>query len=195
MRLFRGFHLPYPRSYYNPAVTLSHYLAGGCSARVLLQYALVQTCGAMLAGAMALSEGNSLPVADADATPLVICFVECLVAFSIILTHLNVLGDRDFLSLGGATTLSRPSNDHYGLAIGFTFLAGFNAVRSVSGGVFNPAVGVGLYLARVIAGHSHSLALGALLYYLTMPCLAALLARHVYRWQREGGARVAHLLG
>ena len=91
--------------------------------------------------------------------------------------------------------LSRPSNDHYGLAIGFTFLAGFNAVRSVSGGVFNPAVGVGLYLARVTAGHSHSLALGALLYYLTMPCLAALLARHVYRWQREGGARVAHLLG
>ena len=117
------------------------------------------------------------------------------VDFELYSTHLNVLGDRDFFSLGGATTLSRPSNDHYGLAIGFTFLAGFNAVRSVSGGVFNPAVGVGLYLARVIAGHSHSLALGALLYYLTMPCLAALLARHVYRWQREGGARVAHLLG
>jgi aquaporin Z len=184
-------------AHYNPAVTLSHYLAGKCSLEVLWRYALVQTGGAMLAGAMALSEGDALPLADPEATPLVIASVECLVSFAIILVHLNVLGERDFFSLGGTTSLhaARPTNDHYGIAVGFTFLAGFTAVRSVSGGLFNPAAGLGLYLARVIAGHSHTLALGGTLYYVLMPCLAALLAKQAYRYQREGGARIAHLLG
>jgi len=37
-----------------------------------------------------------------------------------------------------------PNNSFYGLAIGFTVAAGAIAVGGISGGVFNPAVGLGL---------------------------------------------------
>ena len=43
-----------------------------------------------------------------------------------------------------ATAKANDGNSFYGLAIGFTVLAGAYSVGSVSGGVFNPAVAVGI---------------------------------------------------
>jgi aquaporin Z len=46
--------------------------------------------------------------------------------------------------LNVATAKGTGGNSFYGLAIGFTVLAGAYAVGPVSGGVFNPAVAVGV---------------------------------------------------
>jgi len=46
--------------------------------------------------------------------------------------------------LNTATSKSTAGNSNYGLAIGFTVLAGVYAVRSIKGGALNPAVAVAL---------------------------------------------------
>jgi len=45
--------------------------------------------------------------------------------------------------LNVATSKDHPNNSFYGLAIGFTVMAGAFAVGGISGGAFNPAVAVG----------------------------------------------------
>ena len=49
-----------------------------------------------------------------------------------------------FVVLNVATAKGTAGNSNYGLAIGFTVLAGAFAVGAVSGGAFNPAVAIGL---------------------------------------------------
>jgi aquaporin Z len=46
-----------------------------------------------------------------------------------------------------ATSKDHPNNSFYGLAIGFTVLAGAVAVGGLSGAAFNPAVGLGAAVA------------------------------------------------
>jgi aquaporin Z len=58
--------------------------------------------------------------------------VELLFTFALAYVVLNV-----------ATSKDHPGNSFYGLAIGFTVLAGAVAVGGISGGAFNPAVAVG----------------------------------------------------
>lgn len=49
-----------------------------------------------------------------------------------------------FVVLNVATAKSTEGNSYFGFAIGFTVLVGAYAVGPVSGGVFNPAVAVGI---------------------------------------------------
>ncbi len=49
-----------------------------------------------------------------------------------------------YVVLNTATSKRTAGNSYYGLAIGFTVLAGAYAVGAVSGGAFNPAVAVGI---------------------------------------------------
>ena len=58
--------------------------------------------------------------------------VELLFTFALAYVVLNV-----------ATSKDHPDNSFYGLAIGFTVLAGAIAVGGISGGAFNPAVVLG----------------------------------------------------
>jgi aquaporin Z len=81
-----------------------------------------------------------------------------------------------YVVLNVATSRDHPVNSFYGLAIGFTVLAGAFAVGSISGGVFNPAVFVGAaitglfawstiwvyFLAQLLAGALAGLAFRAL---------------------------------
>jgi aquaporin Z len=55
-----------------------------------------------------------------------------------------------FVVLNVATAKGTEGNSFYGLAIGFTVLAGAYAVGSVSGGVFNPAVGAGVTMLGLL---------------------------------------------
>jgi aquaporin Z len=56
-----------------------------------------------------------------------------------------------YVVLNVATSKDHPNNSFYGLAIGFTILVGAVAVGAVSGGAFNPAVGLGLIVAGLAA--------------------------------------------
>jgi len=64
---------------------------------------------------------------------------EFLFAFALCFVFLNV-----------ATAKPTEGNSYFGFAIGFTVLAGAYAVGAVSGGVFNPAVAVGITIIGMV---------------------------------------------
>jgi aquaporin Z len=53
--------------------------------------------------------------------------------------------------LNVATSNSHPNNSFYGLAVGFTVVAGAAAVGTISGGAFNPAVALGAAVMGMFA--------------------------------------------
>ncbi|MCA9399427.1 MAG: aquaporin, partial [Candidatus Omnitrophica bacterium] len=56
-----------------------------------------------------------------------------------------------FVILNVATTKKAEGNSYFGLAIGFTVMAGAYAVGGISGGVFNPAVAAGITIMGLSA--------------------------------------------
>ena len=140
-------------AHYNPAVTVGVFLRGRCAAADVAPYVVAQLAGAVAAAAIVLF----LKIAEAvrlDAAVPAAVAAEFLFTFALVYVVLNV-----------ATAKSTDGNSYFGLAIGFTVLAGAFAVGDISGGAFNPAVAVGamvmgmlpwgnlwLYLAAELAG-------------------------------------------
>jgi aquaporin Z len=56
-----------------------------------------------------------------------------------------------YVVLNVATSKDHPDNSFYGLAIGFTVVAGAVAVGAISGGAFNPAVTLGAVVMGMFA--------------------------------------------
>ena len=129
--IFAGGHVS--GGHYNPAVTLAVYLRGRCSAADVVPYWIAQIAGAAAAAMIVLfMKGNPAVTAlQPDVTRALIA--EFLYTFALCYVVLNV-----------ATAKGTSGNPTYGLAIGFTVLAGAYAVGGVSGGAFNPAVAVGI---------------------------------------------------
>ena len=118
--------------HYNPAVTLAVWLRGKASASGAAAYWVVQVSAGIVAGAVVLILMDSDAIAASyDVVPALVA--EFLFTFALAFVVLNV-----------ATAKSTEGNSYFGFAIGFTVLAGAYAVGSISGGVFNPAVAVGI---------------------------------------------------
>lgn len=133
-------------AHYNPAVTLAVTLRGKCRIQDAVPYVTFQIFGAVLASFAAkylFPEGAAkvlAAVANAKPFPTGPAFLaEFLFTFALAWVVLNV-----------ATSRETAGNSNYGLAIGFTVLAGAFSVGSVSGGAFNPAVAVGAGLMALI---------------------------------------------
>lgn len=157
--------------HYNPAVSLAVMLRGKLPARQLLPYWASQLLGALAAGlAIQLLTGNTAaPAPGADATMTAALLNETLFAFALCLVFLNV-----------ATSAKTAGNSYFGLAIGFTLSGAIFSGGWVSGGAYNPAVGIGLNLVhRVLTGAS----LSHSWLYLVGPLLGAALASAVFRLQ------------
>jgi aquaporin Z len=120
-------------AHYNPAVTLAVFLRGRCPAADVFPYFVAQTAGAGLAAAVVLFLKGNPPVVAGDPDVLRALIAEFLYTFALCYVVLNV-----------ATAKETSGNSFYGLAIGFTVLAGAYSVGSISGGAFNPAVAVGV---------------------------------------------------
>jgi aquaporin Z len=88
--------------------------------------------------------------------------------------------------LHSATAPQTTGNSFYGLAIGFTVGAGAFAGGPISGGAFNPAVGIGPILVSAVLGGDGSLA--NLWLYLLGPFVGGALAAAVYRVQQPAEA-------
>ena len=164
-------------AHYNPAVSVALFLRGALDGSQLVPYIAAQILGAWLAaGAVFLITGATFaPAPGADYGTLPVLLAEVLVTFALALVILNV-----------ATAKATEGNSYYGLAIGFTVLAGAYAVGPVSGGAFNPAVGIGPVLVDVLAGDG---SMGNLWFYLVGPLAGAALAVPVFRMQNpEVGA-------
>jgi aquaporin Z len=129
--IFAGGHVS--GAHYNPAVTLAVFLRGKCPAKDVIPYMVAQVAGAILAAVVVrFMKGNpTLPAATPDIPRALLA--EFLYTFALCYVVLNV-----------ATAKATSGNSFYGLAIGFTVLAGAYSVGAVSGGAFNPAVAVGI---------------------------------------------------
>jgi aquaporin Z len=130
--VFAGGHIS--GAHYNPAVTLAVFMRGKCGGGDVLPYIIAQVGGASAAAAVVLFLKGA-PLAAAGLLPDVPrAFVaEFLYTFALCYVVLNV-----------ATCKGTSGNSFYGLAIGFTVMTGAYAVGGISGGVFNPAVAVGI---------------------------------------------------
>ena len=118
--------------HYNPAVTLAVWLRGKASRGDALAYMTAQIlAGAAAALVVLYLKDNWATSAAIESGPALVA--EFLFTFALAFVVLNV-----------ATAKSTEGNSYFGFAIGFTVLVGAYAVGPVSGGVFNPAVAVGI---------------------------------------------------
>jgi aquaporin Z len=145
--IFAGGHVS--GGHFNPAVTLAVWMRGKCDASDVLPYMASQSGGALVA-ALAVKALKTGLVAKAAAlggpmTPEILpaLLAEFLFTFALAWVVLNV-----------ATAKGTAGNSFYGLAIGFTVLAGAFAVGGISGGVFNPAVAIGVCTMGIISWSS-----------------------------------------
>jgi aquaporin Z len=132
--VFAGGHIS--GAHYNPAVTLAVFLRGKIDAKDVGPYIGSQLIAAVVAaGAVLFLKGPDVNIQPIDLSanlPQAI-LAEILFTFALAFVVLNV-----------ATAKGTDGNSFYGLAIGFTVMAGAFAVGGISGGVFNPAVAVGI---------------------------------------------------
>ena len=157
-------------AHYNPAVSIAMILRGLLTTKEAINYILSQLAGAFLAAIFVQWVGGSvMEVGPSNtASVLQILSVEAIFTFALVLVILNV-----------ATNLKTEGNSYYGLAIGFTVMAGAFAGGEISGGAYNPAVGIGPILIDTIMGDGGTL--GNLWYYLVGPIAGGVLATYVYK--------------
>jgi len=125
-------------AHYNPAVTLGVLVRGRCTVADLVSYWIAQVVAAVVAAMVVLyfRTDTATPVL---VRPAAAALAEFLFTFALVYVILNV-----------ATAKATSGNSYFGLAIGFTVLAGAFSVGSVSGGAFNPAVAVGAMILHLL---------------------------------------------
>jgi aquaporin Z len=169
-------------AHYNPAVSLAVALRGKLSGADFVAYLVAQFAGAIVAALAAsfilngyqLGDGQvaerTFALAPGDGvTPAAALLIEGLYTFALALTVLNV-----------ATSPKTEGNSFYGLAIGFTVVVGAFAGGAISGGAFNPAVGVG---PSVVHAALAKVPLPNLWIYLVGPFAGGALAAIVFKLQ------------
>lgn len=119
--------------HFNPAVTAAVLLRGKIAPKEAMQYWGVQLAGGLIGAAVSYWMKNGpTPVAVAEGMWVEAIAGEILFTFALASVFLNT-----------ATSGDTAGRSFYGLAIGFTVLAGIMAVGPISGGAFNPAVSLG----------------------------------------------------
>jgi len=158
-------------AHYNPAVSLGLVLRGSFAASELAAYVSAQLLGAVAASlAVWLVTGRTfVPAPAANATIVAALLVEILYTTALALVVMNV-----------ATAPATAGNSFYGLAIGFTVGAGAFAGGPISGGAFNPAVGLGPALIHAFIGRG---SIAHVWLYIVGPCIGAAIAAAIFKIQ------------
>jgi len=161
-------------AHYNPAVSFAVFLRGKmASAGELVGYWVSQVLGAVAAALVvrALLGQTFAPAPGAGVAVTSALLVEFLFTFALALVVLNA-----------AVSARTHGNSFYGLAIGFTVTVGAFAGGGISGGAFNPAVGIGPILVQSMLGDG---SLGNLWIYLVGPLLGGTVAVAVFGLQER----------
>lgn len=129
--------------HYNPAVSLGVLLRGKLPASEFVPYVVAQVAGALVAGFTVNAVlGKTFAPAPGDGVgSLSALLVEILYTFALVIVVLN-----------SAASDKTKGNSFYGLAIGFTIVVAAFAGGPVSGGAFNPAVGLGPTIVNALLG-------------------------------------------
>lgn len=160
-------------AHYNPAVSTAVLIRGKLPARDLLPYVLVQIAGAIAASiaVWAITGRTFAPAPGPGVMATAALLVEVLYTFSLALVVLNV-----------ATATATAGNSFYGLAIGFAIVVGAFAGGPISGGAFNPAVGIGPTIVHAVLGNG---TFGHVWLYIVGPLVGAVLAALAFRAQAQ----------
>ena len=130
-------------AHYNPAVSLAVMIRGKATPAEMIAYWIVQLAAGAAAALLVSSLKNNAPLVAMVPDTGQALLAEFLLTFALAHVVLNV-----------ATTRGTEGNSYYGLAIGFTVLAGAFAVGGISGGAFNPAVAVALVVMGLVDASS-----------------------------------------
>ncbi|MDE2692037.1 MAG: aquaporin family protein [Acidobacteriota bacterium] len=137
--VYSGGHLS--GGHFNPAVSLAAWMRGKLGVADMVQYMVAQVVGACLGWLVHsyLMGGSTAPMPTEH--PVMHGVVaEALLAFALVTVVLNMMSSRS------------AGNPVGGLAIGFTLSAALYTGAGVSGGAFNPAVGLGPQVMEAITG-------------------------------------------
>ncbi len=159
--------------HFNPAVSFGVFLQKKLSGKEFGMYVLAQLVGGVLACLLVpFFTGRALVVAPQSSVSMLVPFAaEVIFTFVLVFTVLNV-----------ALPKAVAGNQYYGLAIGLSVLVGALSVGTISGGAFNPAVGLSPLFADIATiGENGS----KLLLYSVAPLLGGALASLVYTLVHE----------
>lgn len=139
--VYAGWHIS--GAHYNPAVTIGVWLRGALPAREIAPYIGAQLAGALLASFLTFQfVGFAMHIAPGEGvTALKALAGEAIITFVLVYVILNV-----------ATHQATANNHYYGLAIGGTVMGGAFAMAGITGGAFNPAVGLMPALLEILLG-------------------------------------------
>jgi aquaporin Z len=152
--------------HYNPAVTIAALVRRRIGLAQAVQYWIVQLVAGVIAGLVARAVVDPARVTALHPSGHALgatAVVELLFTFALCYVVLNV-----------ATSKDQPVNSFFGLAIGFTVLAGAFAVGGISGAAFNPAVSLGAAVGGLFAWST-------LWVYLVVQVIAGIAAGLVFR--------------
>ncbi len=155
-------------AHYNPAVTLGLWVSKKINSNDALKYMAAQLLGGFAGAAVYtfIKKDFFLPAPGVGVNWMTAFVVEVLFTFALVSVVHHV-----------AATEKTKGNDYYGLAIGMTVLAAATAGGPISGGAFNPAVGVSPLLFDLSGISTH---VGNILLYALGPMTGGALAGWVY---------------
>jgi aquaporin Z len=134
--VFAGGHVS--GGHFNPAVSTAVFLRGRMRANEYAAYLATQFVAVVLAGLLVrYVGGRESHVAVASSGKMLVA--EFVFTFALAWVVLHV-----------ATARGTEGNSFYGLAIGFTVVAGAFSVGGISGGAFNPAIAVGAMVTGLL---------------------------------------------
>ena len=152
--IYAGGHLS--GAHYNPAVTIAAWIRGKCPSKDVLPYIASQGLAGIIAATIVTFLKQPTSVSEASLATFPALVTEFLFTFALVYVVLNT-----------TTSKQTEGNSYYGLAIGFTIMVGAFAGGPISGGVYTPAVAIGIstmglsawnnlwiYLLGTIAGGS-----------------------------------------
>ena len=161
---------PLSGGHFNPAVTIGVLLNKEINTNLALKYIVAQLLGSLSAAFVFTLITNSYfsPGIPSSNTFVIALVIEIIFTFALVLVVLNV-----------AVNKKVKDNQYFGLAIGLTIFVAASSGGMISGGVFNPAVGV-MPLLLDFSNLSTNWANIAL--YILGPILGAILAAFVYKY-------------
>jgi len=134
--VFSGGHIS--GGHFNPAVSTAVFVRGRMAAIEYVTYVATQFVAVVLAGLLVrYVGGHEAHIAVANSPKMLIS--EFVFTFALAWVVLNV-----------ATARGTQGNSFYGLAIGFTVVAGAYAVGGISGAAFNPAIAIGAMITGLL---------------------------------------------
>ncbi len=165
---------PISGGHYNPAVSLAACLRRALKPAQLVLYWIAQLIGGVAAAFLvAHFTGKPLHVAPASSDWLLPLIGETVFTYALA-----------WVVLTTATSKAASGNSYFGLAIGSTVIVGAFAMGGISGGAFNPAVGLAPALVELVTGQAVS---GLAWIYLAGPLAGGALAAWAFRATHRQG--------